>query len=305
MSSLSLVADVGGTNTRIALAEGFHVRHDSVRRFTNADFTGLDAVILRYLDDLQETVDAACAAIAGPVTAGVGTLTNLDWTVDGMMLRAVTGAGAVSVLNDLQAQGHALGHVPLRPILPGRAPADPAAARLVVGVGTGFNAAPVHVIPGGRLVPPSESGHVNLPVRTAEEVRLGRHLEDIYGIATVEEALSGRGLSAIHGCVTGTERPSKDIIPLIGTDADATETARIFVRLLGSVVGNLGLTHLPFGGIALCGGMSRAMAPHLDALGFAEAMHDKGRFSDFVSAFPVSVIEDDYAALTGCAASIM
>ncbi|QUS35241.1 glucokinase [Falsirhodobacter algicola] len=303
MSSLSLVADVGGTNTRMALADGLTVLHDSVRRFTNAEFAGIDMVIDRFLLDAGEAVGGACLAVAGPVANGVATLTNLDWTIDAGLLRSVTGAASVAVLNDLQAQGHALGHISLRSVVPGR-PAAEGAARLVVGVGTGFNASPVHITPNGRLVPPSESGHINLPARTEAEQRLARHLDGIHGIATIEEALSGRGLTAIHAFVTGTERPTKEIIPLIGTDTEATESARLFVGLLGSVVGNLGLVHLPFGGIALCGGMARALAPHLETLGFAEAMRDKGRFSDFVSAFPVSVIEDDYAALTGCAASL-
>lgn len=303
MSRLSLVADVGGTNTRVALADGISIRHNSVRRFTNAEYTGIAPLLERYLADCGEAVGGACLAVAGPVANGVATLTNLDWTIDSALLRATTGATTVAVLNDLQAQGFALGHIPLRQIIAG-SPAPEGAAQLVVGVGTGFNASPVHMTAHGRIVPPSESGHINLPVRTAAEGRLAAYLEDIHGIATVEEALSGRGLTAVHQCLTGKALLSKDIIPMIGQDDQATETARVFAGLLGSVVGNLALVHLPFGGIALCGGMSRALAPHLDMLGFGLAMHDKGRFTDFVKAFPVSVVEDDYAALTGCAASV-
>lgn len=303
MSSLSLVADIGGTNTRIALADDVAIRHDSVRRFTNAEFAGIDAVIERYLSESGETVSGACLAMAGPVKDGVGTLTNLDWKIDAEQLARVTGARSVAVLNDLQAQGHALDHIALRPVLEGK-PAAAGASRLVIGVGTGFNASPVHDTPAGKFVPPSESGHINLPVRTHDEARLAEHLDGSHGIATVEEALSGRGLEAIFTFACGQTRSTKEIIPQIGRDEDATTAARIFIGLLGSVVGNLGLIHLPFGGIALCGGMSRALAPHLLDMGFAEAMHDKGRFSDFVRAFPVSVIEDDYAALTGCAASL-
>ena len=47
--------------------------------------------------------------------------------------------------------------------------------------------------------------------------------------------------------------------------------------------------------------MARAFAPHLAAMGFAEGFRDKGRFAGFMEGFAVSVIEDDYAALTGCA----
>jgi glucokinase len=62
---------------------------------------------------------------------------------------------------------------------------------------------------------------------------------------------------------------------------------------------------LPFGGIFLVGGVSRAFAPYLERFGFGEAFRDKGRFAGFMSNFSVSVVEDDYAALTGSAAHLV
>ena len=44
------------------------------------------------------------------------------------------------------------------------------------------------------------------------------------------------------------------------------------------------------------------MTPYLAEMGLAQAIRDKGRFGDFLRAFPVWVVEDDFAALTGCAA---
>jgi len=54
----------------------------------------------------------------------------------------------------------------------------------------------------------------------------------------------------------------------------------------------------------LVGGVARAFAPYLNEYGFAEAFRDKGRFAGFMGNFKVSVIEDDYAALTGSAAHL-
>jgi glucokinase len=73
---------------------------------------------------------------------------------------------------------------------------------------------------------------------------------------------------------------------------------------MGHVIGDLALSHLPFGGIYLVGGVSRAFAPWLDEFGFAEAFRAKGRFSDFMEQFGVQVVTDDYAALTGCASHL-
>jgi glucokinase len=314
---LCLVADVGGTNTRVALAEGTRLRPQSVARFRNAEHTDLGAVLGAYLagaDLGADRVEAACAAAAGPVQNGVAHLTNLDWQIDGDLLRRVTGAGRVAILNDLQAQGHALGHIDphyLRPILAG--PQVAGASMLVVGVGTGFNAAPVHDIGRIRLVPPSESGHVNLPLVSDEDVRLARFIEARHGFAGVEEALSGRGLEHLYAFAASEhadpavphQRPAAEIPAAIAAgDPIAQRAGEIFARMMGLVVSNLALTNLPYGGIYLAGGVARAMAPVLLAGGFGATFTGKGRFSEFLRGFSVRLIEDDYAALTGCAAAL-
>lgn len=315
----SLVADVGGTNTRVALARGPAVQADSVRRYANADFVargeGLEAVLGTYVGAMGG-VDcrAAAVAIAGPVRDGRGELTNLSWGMDRETLARVTRAERAEVLNDLQAQGHALADLApgaLRPVLAGARPA-PGATRLVIGAGTGFNAAAVFETASGRLVPPAEAGHVTLPMRGGDDLRLGRWLEREVGVAqgfaSVEEVLSGRGLEHVYrwlGAEAGdpAQKPAQEIMAALakGGDARAEATARVYVRTLGNVAGDLALTLLPYGGVYFIGGVVRAMQPFLGRFGFAQAFRDKGRFGEFMAQFPVWVVEDDYAALTGCA----
>jgi glucokinase len=309
---LSLVADIGGTNTRVALALGKQLQTGTIRRFRNADYPGLETILRSFLEGHSgATCFGACVAVAGPVANGTATMTNLDWTIDEATLTRATGAQHVALLNDLQAQGHALGHIApenLRQVF-GTASTDANAAKLVIGVGTGFNAAPVHETPGGRYVAASECGHVNMPLRNEADLRLARFVETAHGFPGVEDVLSGRGLERLFAFVsteagTPSELSAADIMSGINLHDDANlanETARLFVRLLGAEAGNLALTHLPFGGIYLCGGVSRAIAPYLDMMGFEAAFGDKGRFAGFMQNFAMSVIEDDYAALTGCA----
>ncbi len=314
-TDLTLVADIGGTNTRVALAAGRAVDHATVRRYANAEYPDFYAVLRRFLADTgQDRVDGACAAAAGPVRDGVAEMTNLSWTITDDGVRAATGATRVALLNDLQAQGHALGHIApdmLRTLIAGPSePPAPHAAQLVIGVGTGFNAAPVHHAPGGRVVAASECGHVSLPVRTDADLRLALHVERAHGFAGVEDVLSGRGLERLHGWIADQAGQPQDIRAaaiMQAIDADerlARETGRAFIRLLGSVTGDLALTHLPFGGIYLIGGVARAFTDHFARFGFAASFRDKGRFSGFMEGFRVQIIEDDYAALTGCAAHL-
>ncbi|QDY68735.1 glucokinase [Qingshengfaniella alkalisoli] len=302
-----LVADVGGTNTRVAVFDGQAIRADSVRRFRNADFHGLDDVLRKQVSDLGlDNLTTACVAVAGPVEDGVGRLTNLDWAIDAALLKKATGAAQGYVINDLEAQGHALDDVTWQPLLTsdGR-PLDPDGSRLVIGVGTGFNAAPVHGRPGARSVVPSECGHISLPVWDEDSYALSRWVaERCEGFASVEEVLSGRGLPAIYQFYSGEEAPRDGKAILSELREPGAETARrsidMFCHILGRVAGDLALVHLPRGGIYLIGGMARAVENLLADHGFAEGFLDKGRFRQFNAAFQVFLVDDDYAALTGC-----
>ncbi len=318
--TLALLADIGGTNTRVALARGTTVLTETSRRFPNAEYKarGQDiAQILRdYLSTCGEAVRGVCVAAAGPVQDGVATMTNLDWTMDAAKLSQATGARKVAILNDLQAQGHALGHIPedrLRSVIDG--PAVAGAAMLVVGLGTGVNAAPVHGAGADRVVPPSECGHVNMPVRSEEDLALMRFVEDRLraegGVAPhcgVEEVLAGRGLANLYAFAAAeagtpaTLTSAEVLAALAADDPVATHAARLYTRILGQTLADLALIHLPYGGLYLIGGMARAMTPHFDRFGLTGTFREDRRIDLLVKDFSVKVVEDDFAALTGCAA---
>ena len=317
--SLSILADIGGTNTRVALADGTAVREASIARYPNAEYKSRGQDIAHILQDYLATTgarpDGVCVAAAGPVQDGVATMTNLDWTMDGAKLSAATGAARVAILNDLQAQGHALGHIApdhLRNLVPG--PVLPDASLLVVGLGTGVNAAPVHGQGAARVVPPSECGHVNMPVRSEEDLRLMRFIEDRLAArgevphCGVEEVLAGRGLANLHAFAAQeagrpTEKTSAEVLEALAAgDPVATHAARLYTRILAQVLADLALIHLPYGGIYLIGGMSRAMTPHFAGFGLTGTFREARRVDLLQKDFSVTVVEDDFAALTGCAA---
>jgi glucokinase len=285
-----------------------------VRKYRNADYVGLETVLRTYIAE-EDDVDctAAAVAVAGPVRDGRGELTNLDWSIDGETVARASGAERVSVLNDLQAQGFAAGMIVpenLLTVIEGPQ-SDPKATKLVIGVGTGFNIAPVFDTPSGRLVPPSEAGHANIPLRTDEELRLLRFVETAHGFPGVEDVLSGRGLERVYAWRRAeagdpAEKSAADIMADCesGADSAAVEAVQWFVRILGTVAGNLSLIHLPFGGVYLIGGVARAVTPYFEHFGFTDAFRDKGRFSGFMKNFSVFVIEDDFAALNGLASHL-
>jgi len=155
----------------------------------------------------------------------------------------------------------------------------------------------------GRIVPPAEAGHISLPVRTEQDLPLTESLSKAHGFASVEDMISGRGFEHVYLHLAKDGKTAAEIMELVDAgDTTAVQTARMFVEMLGVVTGDLALVHLPFGGIYFSGGVARAFAPLFGSHGFENGFRSKGRFSDFMSDFPVFVIEDDYAALSGCAA---
>ena len=310
MSDLCLVADVGGTNTRVALAEGKALHPGTVTRYPNDNHGSLAEVLDLYCRDTGARPNAASVAVAGPVRDGHGRLTNRDWEIDRASLARATGATRLAVLNDLQAQGHALAHLgvdALQQVLPGQ-PASPQAARLVIGVGTGMNAAPVYRLGERTLVPPAEAGHMSLPAQNSEELRLLDHVARHHGTPGLEEVLSGRGVAQIYAWLAdeaGTDAKSPQaVMESLETDPLAQKALTIFIRFLGRAAGNLALVTLPFGGVYLIGGVARRASAHFETHGFAQAFRDKGRFTEFMDQFPVHIVTDDYAALIGCAAHL-
>lgn len=306
---LHIVVDIGGTNTRVGLCDETKLIAVSIRRYRNADFPGIEAILRDYLSYNPGHPIAICIDMAGPVHNGLGTLTNLDWTIDSEAIKLSFAAPVVEILNDLQAQGHATPYLQpdsLSLLLPGKK-TEAGGERLVINVGTGLNAAFVIDAGGRTLVPAAEAGHVTLQAIDDEERQLRDWIAKRHASPGVEDVLSGRGLERLYTWVCHdegreTSLPASVIMSMFEEgEPHAYRAVALFVRFFGRYAGDLALITLPSKGIYLVGGVIRHLGPHLLRMGFTEAFLDKGRFSSIVRQFPVHLVIDDYAALSGCA----
>lgn len=308
--NLNIAVDIGGTNTRVGLCDGIELVKGSIRRYRNVNFSGVESILRDYLSYNPGQPKAICIDMAGTVRNGLGTLTNLDWKVDAEAIKLSLGASIVEILNDLQAQGHAVPYLSadnLSLILPGKN-AGYGTTKLVINVGTGLNAALVLNAGGQTMVPAAEAGHVTLQAINEEERRLRDWIALRYASPGVEDILSGRGLERLHewvcqdeGLETTPSSASEIMLMFEETDRYAHRAVALFARFFGRYAGDLALIALPTAGIYLVGGVIRHLGPHLLRMGFEEAFADKGRFSSVVRQFPVHLVIDDYAALRGCA----
>jgi len=308
-----LAADIGGTNTRLALVENGRVLEDTIARFRNADFETPEDAIDSYLSGAgHPACGSAVIAIAAPIDGTAIRMTNHPWTFNAACIGRLLGGAEVTFLNDFEALAYSLDRVDparLRTIHAPKRQLRSNATRLVVGAGTGFNAATLFPTANGDHVGVGECGHSTLPVETETELRLWSYLALNRGRASVERALSGSGLREIYewhclerGKPIAAHTPAEIAdLAVGGTDPVCLAAAKQWVTFLGRVAGDLALTFLSLGGVVLTGGVTRSLSPFLSEPDFLTALCAKGRQSELVSGIPVYLLEDDFAALAGCA----
>lgn len=304
-----LLADVGGTNARLALARDGAIDRVTISRFRGDDHASFDEVVRLFLQQQgHPQIAAVCVDVAGPVSGGRARLTNRDWDFTEDRLRELTGAPRARLINDLLALGYAT------PALDGEAAgflrAAPQGAlgngqRLVVNAGTGFNVCAVKVLPeGGIACLEAEEGHTRLPhsVWLPLTEALG---EDAAQLDSVEELFAGRGLARLHALRAGVPQVRAELVVAAAADGDAEAEAScaLYAHLFGLLCRELALRFMPMEGMFLAGSVARSCTDRFDI--FEAAFLSDPLMDRITRDVPVGVIRDDMAALHGCLAAIV
>ena len=292
-ATVQLVADVGGTNCRLALADANGLHAGTVRRFRNNDYNSFSACARAYLAD-HSGVTSAAVAIAGPVARGWGRLTNRDWHFDAEELAQELSLDVVYLLNDLEALGHAITVLPTASLhyLSGT-PAEDEPQSVVIGLGTGFNVSVAHGARG--VVFAAEMGHAALPQPVNAIIR--SDVDNIADFTTVEHLFSGSGLTRLHLGRTGNNCAPESVAGAVG----GAQTLTLMARALGALVREIAYLYLPEAGIYFNGSLARTLLSGdlthhvLDPLQKDETFHGR------MARIPMYLLTDDASALHGCA----
>ncbi|WP_422050288.1 glucokinase [Shimia sp.] len=296
-----LVGDIGGTNTRLALAGPEGVHQETILRARNDDFDSFDAVLAHFLAT-QRTghLDGICIAIAGPVQAGEGRLTNRNWALSAAGFGVQSGAARAELINDLAALGYALPRITPEHIF-GTRVAPTNGQSLVTGLGTGFNVSLTkQTRHGDTLVIEAELGHAEVPHS------IGQLMQDALGaeaapLKTVEDLFCGPGLERLHSLLSGATLDGGSIIAAYeANDEAATATVELFTKALAYLTRALIHQYLPRDGIVFAGSAARGVLGSRALPLFVETLESEGPGIVAPATIPLSVITDDAAALQGC-----
>lgn len=301
-----LVADIGGTNTRCAVAgPGGVLKH--TESFRNRGFPGLDRLLGAYLGMLPaaERPDEAVLAIAAPIQGDEVRMININWTFSVSALARALSLRRVTPLNDFTAQAYALpvlGPADLLQIGGGRE--IPGAPKVVLGPGTGLGAAGLVQIDGRWHAVTGEGGHVTMAPSDEREARIIALGRERFGHCSAERLISGAGLAFIYMALHGGELLTPDEVGarIVAGETAALEALEVFFQLLATAASNLALTFAAFGGVYIGGGITPRYLDKLKTSGFRARFEDKGRYRPFLADIPTRVIIADQPALRGLAA---
>ncbi len=310
----NLVADIGGTNTRLGVISNGKLT--DLRKYPTGTLPELLAAFHGLRDEIGTDPRAVVAAGAGPVKDGTIRLTNANLDLSEGDIGRATGAQHTFVINDFTAAAWSVAEITGNDVevLQGTA-APPPGTRLVVGPGTGLGVGALLYSDGRYHTASGEGGHIGLSPRHLDEVeifRAARHIApdcffDDTLVLEAEMFLSGTGLPILYqaagmaaGQANTPQRNARDILEDARTQTDpvAVKAAHMFTTHLGAVMGDLAVVLMPLGGVFLVGGVAEKNR-WLFKDAFRNAFNAGGRFSDLRRSFNLYVSEQDEFGIVG------
>ena len=316
-NDLGLIADIGATNARFAIAgqDGFH----SPEVLQCEDHEGLAEAALVYMEQIgikAGDLKYASFSIAGPVKGDSFKMTNHPWTFSVERTKLQLGLEKLYMMNDFRAIALSIPHLQPDDVYQvGGGVPTPHQSIGIVGPGTGLGvAALIWDVDAQRYVPVSgEGGHVTAPAKTQREFDVFKVLRNKYRHVSAERVCSGKGLVNVYDAICEldersdlprktAEEISKSAIA--GECEVCAEALDMMMDFLGIVSGNLALTIGAFGGIYIAGGIVAKLGEHFKKSRFREFFLSKGRFEDYLAQVPTFVIQNSFAAFVGLQADL-
>ena len=307
-----LVADVGGTNTRLALFDPLTRELRARRNYINRDHGTFEEIIDAWLRELAEPPPKKCClAVAAPAPfEDQVTMLNIDWSFSLQGLVERFSFAPLRCINDFEGNAYALPYLSeqsLVTIHPGMV--TPRGKLATIGPGTGLGGATLDLASSIPTACASEPGHMGLSAATELELAVFSHLQPDYGEVYAELLLSGPGLQRLHQSLATVQgqkvsrlSPEEISARAITNECALCELAlNTFCALLGSVSGDFVLANGAYGGLYLAGGIIPQLIEFLRKSPFLQRFQDKGMMRDHLARVPLYVITDETAGLQGAA----
>ncbi len=307
-----LIADIGGTNSRFALATTPGKDPVIINRLQTKDFSDPESAIRTVLADMKDKPRSAIMCVAGPVVDKRAHLTNASWTIDGPKLAKNFGFESGLLLNDFEAQALSLPALRSEWLkqIGEAAPALAAGPQVILGPGTGLGIGALLTIDGRYIPVASESCHIDFGPVGKDEEAFWPHLERVLGRVTTESVMSGPGLVRVHRArllAKGQSMPPETGVEIVNAalanpKSEERATVNAYVRIIARFAGDIAITFMASGGVTLAGGILPRIASMIDKGAFRQAFEAKEPVDGLTRRIATRLLMEPDAVLYGMAA---
>jgi glucokinase len=309
-SPVGLIADIGATNARFALADEKEIYHQKI--LACADYPTIVDAAQAYLAGVEKNMkpEHGVFAVAGPVSGDYFEMTNHGWAFSVNETAKALELSDLALMNDFKAV--ALGVPHLKPDhirqIGGDQKPQTGGTIGIIGPGTGLGVASLFW-DGMRYLPnPCEGGHVTMAAKTQREFDIFRTLRYKYRHVSAERVCSGKGLYNIYQAIKVLD--GRDDIPdrtpeqiaecaLNKTCTVCEESMDKMLGFLGTIAGNLALTLGASGGVYIAGGIPVKLGEAFFSSRFRGEFEAKGRYEGYLSEIPTYLITHPNIAFAG------
>ncbi len=332
-----LACDLGGTKVLLGIFKK-DFKDDSPKlifkkKYLSSEWDSFELILEDFLKNECKNIThpySACFAVAGPISNDNAKIVNLSWNISGNALKNKFNLKSCELINDFAVQIYGIPFLKKNQYSTIQKGSHSEGANndlhAIVGAGTGLGIAK-GIISGEKVkVLASEGGHVEYSPKSKLEWELKIWLKNYLKVERIscERIISGTGLSRIAEWRLSKpdvqNHPLKKYLKEIKTfdaarkelpekicnlskegDPLMIEVERIWLGAYASLLGDIALQELCFGGLWISGGTASKHFKNFKSELFMKQFFDKGRLKDILKIIPIKAILDEEFGLFSAA----
>jgi len=332
-----LACDLGGTKVLLGIFKK-EIDNNSPKlifkkKYISSDWGSFELILENFIKKECKNIthpSSACFAVAGPLSKNNAKIVNLSWNISLNDLQNKFNFKNCELINDFAVQIYGIPFLKKNQYSTIQNGSNSEGANndlhAIVGAGTGLGIAR-GIISGKKVkVLASEGGHVEYAPKSRLEWELKIWLKNYLKVERIscERIISGTGLSRI--AEWRLSKPDAQKHPLqkylkkikifdaarkelpekicnLSKEGDLLmiEVERIWLDAYASLLGDIALQELCFGGLWISGGTASKHFKNFKSDLFLKQFFDKGRLKDILKTIPMKVILDEEFGLFSAA----
>lgn len=324
-----LAGDIGGTNTRLIYADVIdnNYRILAEKNYSSQQYDGFIVLLETFLQEftIQDSIDSACFAIAGPILDNVVKVTNLPWIIKRKHICKLLQTENVQLINDFiaVAYGVPLLHSSDIIVLQQGEVTEEATAdhdAVVIGAGTGLGTAHIVWQKDHYQAFSSEAGHAGFAPENRLQLELLGWMQKQHSHVSLELLLSGSGIKRIYDFFNEVKftpetitvkqqmlhRDPAEVIAehaLANDDEICIKTIDCFIDIYAAAASNIALHYYPLSTVYIAGGIAPKLRTLMQNQAFIDAFTDKGLMTPYVKKLNVNLVTQEKTGLYGALSS--